>query len=156
MGAIGLGVDAGIGERGDGRIGRSTDTARADIGHEPVGAVEDARHPQLDAIGQSAELFAAELIQRSLAAATKDGDPPKTFTAEHIKQCVASDPLFDFLRAAVDDAAPPPPKRSRQGSARRPAAAGGAGAVEASGDAVALAADHRPLDGLELDDDYDE
>ena len=111
-------------------------------------------------VSQSIELFVTDLLQKSAAAATAENESTtKTITAAHLKQCVESEPLFDFLKTTVRATHAPPAKRARTaggGGARKTAtadstAAAAAGAASVSD--VAFAAEHRPL--AAEDDDYD-
>ena len=127
----------------------------------------------------------AALVSKTLAAMEKDGEKASTtlrasdlcvaiFLPYHEfvlicldsfclprrrKQCVHSEPVFDFLRATVNETqvqAPPPKRRRGAGptsSAQQPTQnLSGDGAADALAAGVALAG-HRPL--ADVDDDYD-
>lgn len=120
--------------------------------------------------GRSLELFAAELVTKAAAIAEKDNDVRKTLSAAHIKKCVETDPLFDFLRATVQQVPIAlPQKRARApsdaGAPKRSKTADGVEGADgqgkgASGDGdgsvasqLAVASNYRPL--ADCDDDYD-
>ena len=80
------------------------------------------------------------------------------------RQCIESDPLYDFLRGNLPEPGPPPQaKRARStaggggassSSSKAKAAATGEGEAAEGPMAPRLAADYRPL--AESDDDYDD
>jgi len=130
--------------------------------------------PALDLVGRSLELFAAELVRKAAAMAANDSSAGKqALTATHIKQCVESDSLYDFLRTTVNELPAPAPKRARSASGalsapKRSAKSGApssvdtattsssaAATVAGSADAAVAAAaeQYRPL--ADVDDDYD-
>ena len=116
-------------------------------------------------VSKCLELFASELVTKAAALVTDD-DTGKTLQAAHIKKCIESDDLFDFLRSTVSELPEQGPKRLRatggaSGASKRgktAAAAAGAAAADTAADggaatgSSAFAGDYRQdVD----DDDYD-
>ena len=115
--------------------------------------------PALSLAGSALEHFVADLVGKSAVVAQQS--KAGLLDRSHIKQCVESDALFDFLKGTVSNAAAaPPPKRRR--SAPKPKAADALGlggpATASHCDALSepalhFADEYRPLQDCE--DDYD-
>jgi len=126
-------------------------------------AVGRVAAPTLVIMSKSLELFATELIGKAAALAAED-DTAKTLQPSHIKRCVESEDLFDFLCSTVDEVPAQAPKRARPAAASGAAKRGRPPKVSsattaatssedaASGGSVPYAGEFR----VDVDDDYDE